>query len=213
MYNKFIDHTLLKAESTREQIQKIIDEAKQYDFASVCVNAYWVNYCYQQLKDTDVKVCTVVGFPLGATSSAAKAFEAKQAVLDGAKEIDMVINIGEVKGGNFEAVKNDIQTVKEAIGDITLKVIIETCLLTDEEKVFACKAAMAANADFIKTSTGFSTGGATVSDVALMKQTVGEKLKVKASGGVHSKEEMIALIEAGASRIGASSGVKLVSED
>lgn len=212
-YNKFIDHTNLKQDAKKADIQKLCDEAKEYDFASVCVNPYWVKFCAQQLKDSDVNVCTVIGFPLGATTSAAKAYEAKEAIANGAEEVDMVINVGALKDHDDELVKNDIAGVVQAASGHVTKVIIEACLLTDEEKVRACQLAVAAGAAFVKTSTGFSTGGATVHDVALMKKTVGDQAKVKAAGGIHTRSEMLALIDAGASRIGASAGIKLMQED
>lgn len=209
-YNKYIDHTVLKADATKQDVVKICDEAMEYDFASVCINPCWVSFAADYLKDSDVNVCTVIGFPLGANTSSVKAFEAKEAVENGADEVDMVINIGALKAGDEETVYHDIKAVVEATDKLT-KVIIETCLLTDEEKIIACKLAKKAGADYVKTSTGFSTGGATVHDVALMKETVGDKLKVKASGGVRSYEDMLAVIEAGASRIGTSSGVSLMN--
>lgn len=206
-----IDHTLLKADATQAEITKITDEAKKYGFASVCVNPTWVSYCAEQLADTNVKVCTVIGFPLGAATSAVKAFEAKDAIANGATEVDMVINIGALKDRNDELVQQDIQAVVDAAkGKALVKVIIETSLLTEEEKVRASKLSVQAGADFVKTSTGFSTGGATPEDVALMRKTVGENIGVKASGGVRSKEDMDRMIEAGATRIGASSGVKIM---
>jgi len=206
-----IDHTLLKADATQAEIKRITDEARKYEFASVCVNPTWVSYCAEQLAGTNVKVCTVIGFPLGATTSAVKAFEAKDAIANGATEVDMVINIGALKDGNDELVQKDIQAVVDAAkGKALVKVIIETSLLTEEEKVRASKLSVQAGADFVKTSTGFSTGGATPEDVALMRQTVGENVGVKASGGVRSKEDMDRMIEAGATRIGASSGVKIM---
>lgn len=208
--NKYIDHTLLKPEATQDQILAIIEQAKQYDFASVCVNPIWVGLAAKELKDTDVKVCTVIGFPLGATTSAVKAFETKDAIANGADEIDMVINVGQLKAGQDDAVEADIRAVVEASGDKLVKVIIETCLLTDEEKVRACQLSQKAGADFVKTSTGFSTGGATVPDVALMRKTVGPDMGVKASGGARSLEDALAFIEAGATRIGASSGVAIM---
>lgn len=209
-YNKYIDHTILKADATKQDVIKICDEAIQYDFASVCINPCWVSFAADYLKDSDVNVCTVIGFPLGANTSTVKAFEAKEAVENGADEVDMVINIGALKAGDEEVVYNDIKAVVDATDKLT-KVIIETCLLTDEEKVTACKLAKKAGADFVKTSTGFSAGGATVHDVALMNETVGDELKVKASGGVRSYEDMLAVIDAGASRIGTSSGVSLMN--
>ncbi|GAB6927322.1 deoxyribose-phosphate aldolase [Paenibacillus sp. JCM 10914] len=206
-----IDHTLLKADATEAEIKKLTEEAKQYEFASVCVNPTWVSYCAEQLAGTTVKVCTVIGFPLGASTSAVKAFEAKDAISNGATEVDMVINIGALKDRKDELVLKDVQAVVEAAkGKALVKVIIETSLLNEEEKVRASQLSVKAGADFVKTSTGFSTGGATVEDVALMRQTVGEHTGVKASGGVRSKEDMVRMVEAGATRIGASSGVKIM---
>lgn len=208
--NKYIDHTILKPDTTQEQVEKVLAEAKEYDFASVCINPTWVAFAAEGLKDTDVKVCTVIGFPLGANTPAVKAFETTDAIANGADEIDMVINIGALKDKRYDLVLEDIKAVVEASGDKLVKVIIETCLLTDEEKVKACELSKEAGADFVKTSTGFSTGGATVADVALMRKTVGQDLGVKASGGARSYEDAIAFIEAGASRIGASSGVAIM---
>jgi deoxyribose-phosphate aldolase len=208
--NKYIDHTLLKPESTKEQIIRILEEAKQYDFASVCVNPTWVKFSAESLKGSDVKVCTVIGFPLGATTSAVKAFETKDAIANGADELDMVINIGAAKDGDWDLVQSDIKAVVDASGDKLVKVIIETCLLTDDEKVKACQAAVAAGADFVKTSTGFSTGGATIEDVRLMRQTVGPDIGVKAAGGARSLADAQAFIEAGATRIGTSAGVAII---
>nr|5DBT_A Chain A, Deoxyribose-phosphate aldolase [Streptococcus suis GZ1]5DBT_B Chain B, Deoxyribose-phosphate aldolase [Streptococcus suis GZ1]5DBT_C Chain C, Deoxyribose-phosphate aldolase [Streptococcus suis GZ1]5DBT_D Chain D, Deoxyribose-phosphate aldolase [Streptococcus suis GZ1]5DBT_E Chain E, Deoxyribose-phosphate aldolase [Streptococcus suis GZ1]5DBT_F Chain F, Deoxyribose-phosphate aldolase [Streptococcus suis GZ1]5DBT_G Chain G, Deoxyribose-phosphate aldolase [Streptococcus suis GZ1]5DB len=198
--NKYIDHTILKPETTQEQVEKILAEAKEYDFASVCVNPTWVALAAESLKDSDVKVCTVIGFPLGANTPAVKAFETKDAISNGADEIDMVINIGALKTGNYDLVLEDIKAVVAASGDKLVKVIIEACLLTDDEKVKACQLSQEAGADYVKTSTGFSTGGATVADVALMRKTVGPDMGVKASGGARSYEDAIAFIEAGASR-------------
>ena len=211
---KYMDHTLLKADATREQVQKVIDEAKEYDFASVCINPYWVSLTHEELKGTDVNTCTVIGFPLGATSTESKVFEAQQAMRDGADELDMVINIGELKGGNDDAVLADIKALADAIHEEGkhLKVIIETSLLNDEEKVRACKLSEAAGADFVKTSTGFSTAGAKVEDVKLMRETVGDRLGVKASGGIHTKAEAEAMIAAGANRLGVSASVAIVNE-
>lgn len=211
-YNKYIDHTLLKPDATSASIIQLCKEALQYDFASVCVNPGFVKLCAKELKGSDVKVCTVVGFPLGATSTESKVFETKQAVLDGAKEIDMVINISMLKDHNDRYVLDEIKLIREACEGLTLKVIIETCLLNEEEKVRACLLSKQANADFVKTSTGFSTGGATVEDVKLMRKTVGTSMHVKASGGVRDKEGFLAMIEAGADRIGASSGVRIMEE-
>ena len=207
---KLIDHTLLKPEATKEQIIKICTEAKEYHFASVCVNPYWVKLVSEELKDSDVKVCTVIGFPLGATPSAVKAFETKNAIENGADEVDMVINIGALKSGLYEVVLEDIRAVVEAAGNVLTKVIIETALLTEDEKVKACELAVQAGADFVKTSTGFSKGGATAEDIALMRKTVGPDLGVKASGGVRSAQDAEKMIEAGATRLGASSGVEIV---
>ncbi|MDQ8758775.1 deoxyribose-phosphate aldolase [Streptococcus ruminantium] len=209
--NKYIDHTILKPETTQEQVEKILAEAKEYDFASVCVNPTWVALAAENLKDSDVKVCTVIGFPLGANTPAVKAFETKDAIANGADEIDMVINIGALKSGNYDLVFEDIKAVVEASDNKLVKVIIETCLLTEDEKVKACQLSQEAGADYVKTSTGFSTGGATVADVALMRKTVGPDLGVKASGGARSYEDAIAFIEAGATRIGASSGVAIMN--
>ncbi|MBO8156034.1 MAG: deoxyribose-phosphate aldolase [Bacillaceae bacterium] len=207
-----IDHTQLKPETTTEKIQQICGEAKEFSFASVCVNPHWVSYCFDQLKDTPVKVCTVIGFPLGATTKEVKAFETKQAIENGAEEIDMVLNIGALKSGDFNAVQDDIEAVVEAArGKAIVKVIIETALLTVEEKVKACELSKAAGADFVKTSTGFAGGGATVEDVKLMRKTVGKDMGVKASGGIRDRKTAEAMIEAGATRIGASSGVQIVT--
>lgn len=208
--NKYIDHTLLKPESTKADIQKVVDEAKKYDFASVMVNPCWIPFVKPQLAGTGVKAACVIGFPLGANTTATKVFEVKDAIANGADEVDMVINIGALKEGDDAYVTDEIRQLKKAAGDHVLKVIIETCLLTDEEKVRACKDAVAAGADFVKTSTGFSTGGATVADVKLMKEAVsGSNVKVKASGGVRTKEDMMAMIDAGAERIGTSHGTDL----
>ena len=208
--NKYIDHTLLKADATKEQITKLCNEAKEHDFASVCVNTCYVPLCKELLKDSDVKVCCVVGFPLGAMDTASKAFEAKTAVSNGAGEVDMVINIGALKDKDYDYVTKDIEAVVNAAKPSIVKVIIETCLLTDEEKVEACKCAMKANAEFVKTSTGFSTSGATLQDVALMRKTVGTVCKVKAAGGIRSYEDAIKMIDAGADRLGCSAGIKIV---
>ncbi|WP_345239755.1 deoxyribose-phosphate aldolase [Pontibacillus salipaludis] len=209
---KMIDHTQLKPDTAQEKIEQICQEAKEYGFASVCVNPYWVPFCYERLQDTDVKVCTVIGFPLGANTKELKAYETKQAIENGATEVDMVINIGALKSGDKETVQADIEAVVRATeGNALTKVIIETSLLTDEEKVTACELAKAAGADFVKTSTGFSGGGATVEDIKLMRNTVGPDMGVKASGGVRDREGADAVIEAGATRIGASAGVSIVS--
>ena len=206
----YIDHTLLKPEASREQIRAVCNEAKQYHFASVCVNPCWIPFIAEELKGSGVSVCCVIGFPLGASLSSVKAFEAREAVAAGAQEIDMVINIGAVKSGDWELVREDIAAVNAAKGTAKLKVIIETCLLTDEEKVRVCQIAKEVGADFVKTSTGFSTGGATVHDVELMRRTVGPEMGVKASGGIRTLADALAMIEAGASRLGASAGVKII---
>lgn len=211
--NTYIDHTLLKPESTQEQIKQLTDEAKNYHFASVCVNPTWVAYAKEQLKDSDVKVCTVIGFPLGATTSQTKAFETQDAIANGADEVDMVINIGKLKSKQYDEVEDDIRAVVEASGDKLVKVIIEACLLTNDEKVKACQLSVAAGADYVKTSTGFSLHGATVEDVALMRQTVGPDIGVKAAGGARSLADAEAFIAAGATRIGTSAGVAIVSGD
>lgn len=211
-YAKLIDHTLLKADAKKEAIVTLCEEAKQHHFASVCVNPAWVETAAQLLHGTDVAVCTVIGFPLGANTPETKAFEASDAIGKGATEVDMVINIGALKDGNDELVERDIRAVtEEAKGKALTKVIIETSLLTEEEKVRACKLAVKAGADFVKTSTGFSTGGATVEDIALMRRTVGPSIGVKASGGVRDFAGMDAMVQAGATRIGTSSGVALIS--
>lgn len=209
--NKLIDHTALKPNTNKESILKLILEAKTYDFASVCVNPCWVQLAHQELKNTDVKVCTVIGFPLGANTTQVKVFETKDAIEKGAQEIDMVINIAMLKDKEYDYIENEIRQIVEAAKNKAIvKVIIETCLLTDEEKIKACELSQKAGADFVKTSTGFSTGGATVHDIALMRKTVGANMGVKASGGVHTHEEALAMVEAGATRIGASAGVKLL---
>lgn len=209
-YNKLIDHTILKADTKKESVQKICEEAIENDFASVCVNPTWVSYCAKLLKDSDVKVCTVIGFPLGANTTATKVFEAKDAIENGADEIDMVINIGALKDGDVDFVYKDIKAVVDACQGHVVKVIIETCLLTQEEKVAACLAVKKAKAAFVKTSTGFSTAGATPEDVKLMKDTVGDACEVKAAGGVRHFDDMIKVVEAGATRIGTSAGCQLV---
>lgn len=210
--NKYIDHTLLKPEATKEQITKLCQEARQYDFASVCVNTCYVPLAKELLAGSDVKVCCVVGFPLGAMDTVSKAFEAKTAVENGAQEVDMVINIGALKDKDYDYVTKDIAAVVEASKPAIVKVIIEACLLTDEEKVEACKCSMNAKAEFVKTSTGFSTHGATPEDVALMKKTVGDVCKVKAAGGVRSYDDAMKMIEAGADRLGCSAGIKVMEE-
>lgn len=210
--NRMIDHTILKADATKADVMKIIEEAKKYRFYSVCINPTWVGLAAKELQGEPVAVCTVIGFPLGANTTETKAFEATNAIANGAAEVDMVINIGELKDGNYEKVQKDIEAVVAAAKDKALvKVIIETSLLTNEEKVKACELAKAAGADFVKTSTGFSTGGATVEDVRLMRETVGPEMGVKASGGIHNAKEAEAMIEAGATRLGASSGVAIMN--
>ncbi|QIN25109.1 deoxyribose-phosphate aldolase [Staphylococcus agnetis] len=209
-FEKYIDHTLLKPESTRAQIDKIIDEAKSYHFKSICVNPTHVAYAHEKLADSNVLVCTVIGFPLGANTPEVKAFETTNAIENGADEIDMVINIGALKDGRYDDVQKDIEAVVKAAQGKTVKVIIETTLLTDDEKVKACELAKAAHATFVKTSTGFAGGGATVADVKLMKETVGDALEVKASGGVRNLDDFKAMVDAGATRIGASAGVQIM---
>lgn len=206
----YIDHTILAADATEEKVAKLCREASQWKFASVCVNTCWTKFCVEKLKGTGVNVCVVVGFPLGAMSTEAKAFEAKKAVEDGATEVDMVINIGWLKDHKDALVEEDIRQVKKACGKAHLKVIIEACLLTEEEKVRACKLSVAAGADFVKTSTGFSKGGATVEDVALMRKTVGPDTGVKAAGGIRDYETAKKMIEAGADRLGCSAGIAIV---
>lgn len=207
-----IDHTLLKADATNEEIVKLCAEAKEYNFASVCVNPSMVKLASEELKDCDVDVCTVIGFPLGATTSEVKAFETKNTIENGATEVDMVINIGKLKDRDLEYVKNDIQAVVDAAkGKALVKVIIETCYLTDEEKKIACELAVKAGTDYVKTSTGFGTGGSTPADIKLMRETVGENIGVKASGGVRCEEDAVKVIDAGATRIGASASIAIVS--
>ena len=206
-----IDHTNLKPEASEEQITKLCEEAKEYGFASVCVNPGYVALAAEALKGSTVNVCTVIGFPLGATTSASKAFEAKDAIANGATEVDMVVNIGMIKSGKWAYVKDDIKAVVDAANGVLVKVIIETCLLTDDEKVKVCQLAKEAGADFVKTSTGFSKWGAKPEDVALMRKTVGPEMGVKASGGIHTAEEAIACINAGATRLGVSAGIAVVN--
>jgi deoxyribose-phosphate aldolase len=209
---RLIDHTLLRPEATSAEIRVLCEEARRWGFASVCVNPYWVPLANQELIGSPVKVCTVVGFPLGASSTAGKVAETESSILAGADEIDMVMNIGELRGGNLDAVRDDIEAVvltAHARGPI-VKVILETSLLTDEQKIAACRLAKSAGADFVKTSTGFSSGGATVHDVALMRQTVGAGMGVKASGGIRTLSDLRAMVEAGATRIGASASVKIM---
>ena len=207
-----IDHTVLHAYATDGQIEKLCAEAKEYHFASVCVNPCHVARAAELLKGTGVKVATVVGFPLGTNTTETKAFETKDAVAKGADEIDMVLDVGAMKSKRYHDVQNQIHAVVQAAGGKLVKVIIETCYLTDEEKVIACKAAAEAGADYVKTSTGFGTGGATVKDVALKKKSIPAHMKVKASGGIHTYAEALAMVEAGASRLGASAGVAIVAD-
>lgn len=209
MNTKLFDHTILKADATKEAVSKICEEAKEYGFMSVCVNSYYTAFVAEQLKGSNIKVCTVVGFPLGQMSTKAKAAETQLAVMDGADEIDMVINVGALKDKDYDVVCDDIKAVKKACGQALLKVIIETCLLTDDEKVKACELAEEAGADFVKTSTGFSTGGATTHDVSLMRKTVGDSMGVKASGGIRDKETAEKMVEAGANRLGTSATISI----
>ena len=211
-YNKFIDHTILKPEASETQVIALCEEAKEYDFASVCVNPTHVALCARLLANTDVKVCTVIGFPLGANTAEVKGFETRNAVENGATEIDMVINVGALKDKKYDIVFNDIKAVVDNAGGNLVKVIFETCLLTPEEIVKACELSVSAGADYVKTSTGFGKYGATVEDVALMRKTVGPNIGVKASGGVRTREDMLKMIETGASRIGTSAGKTLMQE-
>lgn len=210
--SKYIDHTLLKADASLEAIGKLCDEAKEYDFKSVCVNTCNIPFCKEKLAGSDVLVCCVIGFPLGAMSKEAKIAETRDAISKGADEVDMVINIGRLKDKDYAYVTDEIRSIKEVCADRTLKVIIETCLLTDEEKVKACECILDAKADFVKTSTGFSTTGATFEDVALLKKTVKDRCFIKAAGGVRSKEDFEKMIALGANRIGTSSGTKLIEK-
>ncbi len=209
--NKYIDHTLLKPESTKEQIKKLCEEAKEYDFKSVCVNPTQVSYAKELLSGSDVLVCTVIGFPLGANTTAVKAFETEDAIKNGADEIDMVVNIGAIKDQNFDLVKKDIEAVVDSSNDKLVKVIIETCLLTEEEKRKLCQIVIEAGADFIKTSTGFSTSGATKEDISLFKEEVGNQIGIKASGGVRNIEDANVMIKCGATRLGTSGGVQIIN--
>lgn len=207
-----VDHTLLATDATRADIDRICKEADEYSFASVCVSPIWVKEAAKELKDSKVNVCTVIGFPQGATPSSVKAFETKQAIEDGADEVDMVITVGKLKAGEYDDVEKDIKAVVDAANGKLVEVIIECCLLTDDEKVKACELAKKAGADFVKTSTGFSKWGAKPEDVALMRKTVGKDMGVKASGGIHTKEEAEAMVNAGANRIGASHGMEFVEK-
>ncbi|MBQ7908038.1 MAG: deoxyribose-phosphate aldolase [Elusimicrobiaceae bacterium] len=207
---KYIDHTLLKPQACQKEVQTLCDEARKYGFFSVCVNPFWVPFCKEQLKGSDVKVCTVIGFPLGANTTEVKVLEAKDALKNGADELDMVVNLGAVKSADWATVLADIEAVRNAGENFTLKVIIETSVLTEEEKVKLCQLCTQAKADFVKTSTGFTGGGATAEDVKLMKENVSSDMQVKASGGVRTKEDFDKMVAAGATRIGASAGVKIV---
>lgn len=211
-YNKMIDHTVLKVDTPLETIKRICDEAMEYGFASVCINPCHVAYCADYLKDSDVNVCTVIGFPLGANTSAVKAFETKDAIANGADEIDMVMNIGALKDKNYDLVRDDVKAVVEAANGTLVKVILETCLLTEDEIKKACELCVEAKADYVKTSTGFSTRGATIEDVRIMKEAVHGKAKVKAAGGVRTPEDMVKIVAAGADRIGTSAGCSLVKK-
>lgn len=211
-YNKMIDHTVLKADTPLETVKRICDEAMEYGFASVCINPCHVAYCADYLKDSDVNVCTVIGFPLGANTSAVKAFETKDAIANGADEIDMVMNIGALKDKNYDLVRDDVKAVVEAANGTLVKVILETCLLTEDEIKKACELCVEAKADYVKTSTGFSTRGATIEDVRIMKEAVHGKAKVKAAGGVRTPEDMVKIVDAGADRIGTSAGCSLVKK-
>ena len=207
---KLIDHTILKPVATQEDVRSLIQEARQYGFFSVCINPFWVAYVKELLKGSDVKVCTVVGFPLGANTTAVKVYETQDALKNGADEIDMVINIGALRARDYKTVLEDIKAVRRACEGHVLKVIIETSQLTDEEKVKACELSAEAGADFVKTSTGFTGGGATAADVALMRKSIPAHMQVKASGGVRTREDFDVMVAAGATRIGASSGVKII---
>ena len=207
---KYIDHTLLKPQASQAEIKNLCEQARKYGFFSVCVNPYWVPFCKEQLKGSDVKVCTVIGFPLGANTTEVKVLEAKDALKNGADELDLVVNLGAVKSGDWATVLADIEAVRHAAENFTLKVIIETSVLTQEEKVKLCQLCTQAKADFVKTSTGFTGGGATAEDVKLMKENVSADMQVKASGGVRTKEDFDKMVTAGATRIGASAGVKIV---
>ncbi len=212
-YNSYIDHTLLKATATTGQITTLCNEAKEHNFFAVCVNSAFVSLAHQELKNTNVKVAAVIGFPLGAMSTRSKIFETTQCIKDGAQEIDMVIHVGMLKNGNYKYIENEIADIKKACGSNTLKVIIETCYLTNDEKRMACRLALIAGADFVKTSTGFGTGGATLEDVKLMKEEVGDTLKIKASGGIKDAETAKKYINLGVSRIGTSSGITIVKSN
>lgn len=209
--NKYIDHTNLKQDMSEQDLIKLVDEAKEYDFFSICINPCWVKQASELLAGSNTKVCSVIGFPLGANTTNIKVLEAKEAIENGASEIDMVINVSKLKDKDYEYVYNEIKQIKEAIGNNVLKVIIEACLLTNDEKTIACQIIMKAGANFVKTSTGMSTGGATIEDVKLFKEVVGDTTLIKAAGGVRTYEDAISMIEAGANRIGTSGGVKIVN--
>lgn len=209
--NKYIDHTNLKQDMSEQDLIKLVNEAKEYDFFSICINPCWVKQASELLAGSNTKVCSVIGFPLGANTTNIKVLEAKEAIANGASEIDMVINVSKLKDKDYEYVYNEIKKIKEAIGNNVLKVIIEACLLTNDEKTIACQIIMKAGANFVKTSTGMSTGGATVEDVKLFKEVVGDTTLIKAAGGVRTYEDAISMIEAGANRIGTSGGVKIVN--
>lgn len=209
--NKYIDHTNLKQDMSEQDLIKLVNEAKEYDFFSICINPCWVKQASELLAGSNTKVCSVIGFPLGASTTNIKVLEAKEAIANGASEIDMVINVSKLKDKDYEYVYNEIKQIKEAIGNNVLKVIIEACLLTNEEKTIACQIIMKAGANFVKTSTGMSTGGATIEDVKLFKEVVGDTTLIKAAGGVRTYEDAISMIEAGANRIGTSGGVKIVN--
>ena len=210
--NRMIDHTLLKPEATREQIKKICDEALEYNFKSVCVNPYWVNFASEILKGSEVYVCTVIGFPLGANTSLLKSFETEEAVKNGASEIDMVLNVGLLKSKEYDLVEEDIKSVVKSAKGKLVKVILETCLLSDEEIIKACELSMEAGVDFVKTSTGFNSEGATTHAVKIMRETVGDKLGVKASGGIRDLKKSMDMIDSGASRLGVSAGIDIIKE-
>lgn len=210
--NRMIDHTLLKPEATREQIKKICDEALEYNFKSVCVNPYWVNFASEILKGSEVSVCTVIGFPLGANTSLLKSFETEEAVKNGASEIDMVLNVGLLKSKEYDLVEEDIKSVVKSAKGKLVKVILETCLLSDEEIIKACELSMEAGVDFVKTSTGFNSEGATTHAVKIMRETVGDKLGVKASGGIRDLKKSMDMIDSGASRLGVSAGIDIIKE-
>lgn len=209
--NKYIDHTNLKQDMSEQDLIKLVNEAKEYDFFSICINPCWVKQASELLAGSNTKVCSVIGFPLGANTTNIKVLEAKEAIANGASEIDMVINVSKLKDKDYEYVYNEIKQIKEAIGNNVLKVIIEACLLTNDEKTIACQIIMKAGANFVKTSTGMSTGGATIEDVKLFKEVVGDTTLIKAAGGVRTYEDAISMIEAGANRIGTSGGVKIVN--